>query len=94
MRPGSILVNTARGPIVDEEALARALENGTLAGAGIDVFEREPAIHPALMAQPNAVLAPHIGSADRPTREAMARLAAENVARVLRGEPPLTAVTR
>ena len=94
MRPGALLINTARGPIVDEEALGRALENGTLAGAGIDVFEREPAVHPALIAQPNAVLAPHIGSADRPTREAMARLAAENVARVLRGEPALTAVAR
>jgi glyoxylate reductase len=94
MRPGSILVNTARGPIVDEAALARALEHGPLGAAGIDVFEEEPKIHPALLSRPNAVLAPHIGSADRPTREAMASTAAANVIRVLRGEPALTPVSR
>lgn len=92
MRPGSILVNTARGPIVDEAALAHALEHGPLAAAGIDVFEAEPKVHPALLARPNAVLTPHVGSADRPTREAMASLAAANVIRVLRGEDPLTPV--
>jgi glyoxylate reductase len=92
MRPGSVLVNTARGPIVDEVALAHALEHGPLAAAGLDVFEDEPRVHPALLARPNAVLAPHIGSADRPTREAMATTAADNVLRVLRGEPPLTPV--
>jgi glyoxylate reductase len=94
MRPGSILVNTARGPIVDEAALANALEHGPLAAAGLDVFEDEPRVHPALLARPNAVLAPHIGSADRETREAMASTAAANVIRVLRGEPPLTPVVR
>jgi glyoxylate reductase len=94
MRPGSILVNTARGPIVDEAALAHALEHGPLAAAGLDVFEEEPKVHPALLARENAVLTPHIGSADRPTREAMASLAAANVIRILRGEPPLTPVTR
>lgn len=93
MRPGSILVNTARGPIVDEAALAAALENGPLAAAGLDVFEHEPQVHPALLARPNAVLAPHIGSADLPTRVAMGRLAAENVLRVLAGEPPVTPVS-
>ncbi len=93
MRPGSILVNTARGPIVDEAALAHALEHGPLAAAGLDVFEAEPRVHPALLARENAVLAPHIGSADRPTREAMASTAAANVLRVLRGEPALTPVT-
>ncbi len=93
MRPGSILVNTARGPIVDEAALAHALEHGPLAAAGLDVFEDEPRVHPALLARENAVLAPHIGSADRPTREAMASTAAANVIRVLRGEPALTPVT-
>ncbi len=93
MRPGSILVNTARGPIVDEAALAAALANGPLAAAGLDVFEREPSVHPELLVRPNAVLAPHIGSADLPTRVAMARLAAENVLRVLAGEPPLTPVS-
>ncbi|MBX3208446.1 MAG: D-glycerate dehydrogenase [Labilithrix sp.] len=90
MRPGSILVNTARGAVVDEAALAYALEHGPLAAAGLDVFEREPAVHPALLARENAVLAPHIGSADRETREAMASLAAANVIRVLSGQPPLT----
>lgn len=94
MRQGSILVNTARGPIVDEAALAHALEHGPLAAAGLDVFEDEPHVHPALLARANAVLAPHIGSADRPTREAMASTAAANVLRVLHGEPPLTPVTR
>jgi glyoxylate reductase len=92
MRPGSILVNTARGPIVDEAALARALEHGPLAAAGLDVFEHEPRVHPALLERPNVVLAPHIGSADRATREAMASTAAANVIRVLRGQPPLTPV--
>jgi glyoxylate reductase len=92
MKPGSILVNTARGPIVDEEALASALEHGPLAAAGLDVFEREPLVHPALLARPNAVLAPHIGSADRPTREAMARRAVANVLEVLAGRTALSAV--
>ena len=93
MRPGSILVNTARGPIVDEEALADALADGPLAAAGLDVFENEPAVHPSLLARENVVLVPHIGSADRPTREAMASTAAANVIRVLGGEPALTPVT-
>lgn len=93
MRPGSILVNTARGPIVDEAALAEALSAGPLAAAGLDVFEREPAVHPALLALENVVLSPHIGSADRPTREAMASLAVANVVRVLAGDPPVTPVT-
>lgn len=92
MRPGSVLVNTARGPIVDEAALAHALEHGPLAAAGLDVFEDEPRVHPALLARSNAVLAPHIGSADPETREAMARTAAANVVRVLGGDLPLTPV--
>ena len=92
MRPGSILVNTARGPIVDEAALAHALEHGPLAAAGLDVFEHEPKVHPELLARENCVLAPHIGSADRPTREAMSSLAAANVIRMLQGQPPLTPI--
>jgi glyoxylate reductase len=92
MKRGAVLVNTARGAIVDEEALAGALENGSLAAAGLDVFENEPRVHPALLARPNVVLAPHIGSADRPTREAMAGQAVANVLEVLAGRPPLTPV--
>jgi glyoxylate reductase len=92
MRPGSILVNTARGPVVDEAALARALREGPLAAAGLDVYEDEPRVPEELRALPNVVLAPHIGSADRPTREAMARTAADNAIAVLAGQPPLTPV--
>ncbi len=92
MRLGSILVNTARGPIVDEAALAAALERGPLFAAGLDVYEGEPAVHAALLARENVVMAPHIGSADGPTRAAMAGLAADNVLAVLAGDPPLTRV--
>jgi glyoxylate reductase len=94
MKRGSILVNTSRGPIVDEAALARALEDGPLGAAGLDVFENEPKVHPSLLTLPNVVLAPHIGSADEPTRIAMARVAAENVLRVLAREAPLSPVQR
>ena len=93
MKAGSILVNTARGPIVDEEALARALDHGPLAAAGLDVFEHEPAVHPTLLARSNAVLSPHIGSADGPTREAMASRAIANVLEVLAGRPAQTPKT-
>jgi len=92
MKHGSILINTARGPIIEEPALAAALANGPLAAAGLDVFEREPTVHPSLLTLSNVVLAPHIGSADEPTRIAMARIAAENVLRVLAGEPPASPV--
>jgi glyoxylate reductase len=92
MRAGSILINTSRGPLIDEAALAEALQHGPLAAAGLDVFEEEPKVHPALLACSNVVLAPHIGSADRPTREAMASLAAANLIRVLKGESPLSLV--
>ena len=92
MKRGSVLVNTARGAIVDEAALARALEDGPLAAAGLDVFEDEPRVHPALLTRSNVVLAPHIGSADRPTREAMAGKAIANVLEILAGRPPLTPV--
>ncbi len=92
MRRGAVLVNTARGPIVDEAALADALTAGHLAAAGLDVFEDEPRVHPALLSSASALMTPHIGSADRHTREAMARLAAENVDLVLSGNPPKTPV--
>ncbi len=92
MRPTAYLVNTARGPIVDEAALVAALESGTIAGAALDVFEHEPAVHPGLIGLDNVVLIPHLGSATIETRSAMARLAADNVVEVLAGRPPLTAV--
>lgn len=89
MRPSAFLVNTARGPIVDEAALVEALQTGQIAGAGLDVFENEPAVHPGLLECDNAVLIPHLGSATQETRSAMARLAAHNAVNVLAGvEPP------
>jgi len=92
MRPTAVLVNTARGPVIDEEALGAALESGQLFAAGIDVFEDEPAIHPRLLAAPRTVLLPHVGSASFATRVAMARLATSAVAEVLAGRRPLNTV--
>jgi glyoxylate reductase len=92
MRRGSYLINTARGTLVDEAALVEVLKEGHLAGAGLDVYEREPAVDPGLLDLPNAVLLPHIGSAAPRTREAMATLAARNVQAVLSGRAPLTPV--
>lgn len=94
MKRTAYLVNSARGPIVDEEALVAALSAGEIAGAGLDVFEKEPTVHPGLLAMENVVLLPHLGSATTETRAAMAELAAQNVLRVLRGEAPLTPVTK
>src|SRR5919198_883459 len=85
MRKSAILVNAARGPIVDEAALARALREARIAGAGLDVFEEEPTIHPELVTLQNVVLAPHIASASRDTRIAMATLAVRNCVAVLQG---------
>jgi glyoxylate reductase len=93
MGASAYLVNTARGPIVDEAALARALAEGVIAGAGLDVFEEEPAVHPGLLELDNVVLVPHLGSATVETRAAMADLAVRNVVAVLRGEPPPTPIT-
>ena len=88
MKPTSILVNTARGAIVDGVALAVALHNGTIGGAGLDVYENEPHVPESLLRAPRATLLPHIGSATHTSRDAMARTAAENVLAVLRGSDP------
>lgn len=92
MKDDAILVNTARGAIVDEDALADALERGHLFGAGLDVHEREPKIHPRLAESDRVVLLPHLGSATVGTRDAMARIVAENLESVLGGGPPVTPV--
>ncbi len=88
MKKSAYLINTCRGPVVDEEALVEALQSGAIAGAGLDVFEKEPHIHPALLTLPNAVLLPHIGSATIETRTRMAVMAAENLVAMMRGEEP------
>jgi glyoxylate reductase len=90
MKPSAVLVNAARGPVVDERALAEALAAGEIAAAGLDVYEREPQVEPPLLALENVVLSPHLGSATVETRTAMAELAARNAISVLRGEGPLT----
>jgi glyoxylate reductase len=92
MKPGAVVVNTGRGPVIDEGALAEAVASGHVFAAGLDVFEREPEIAPSLLEQQRVVLAPHIGSATDETRSAMARAVAADVARVLRGEAPLNPV--
>ncbi len=92
MKPTAVLINTARGPVVDEAALARALTDRLLAGAAIDVYEDEPRVHPALLEAPSALLLPHLGSNTLAARLAMGQLAARNVAAVLRGERPPTPV--
>ena len=93
MKPTAVLVNTARGPVVDEEALADALHAGRLFAAGLDVFEQEPLLHPRLLDAPRTVLLPHIGSASQATRTQMARLASSAVATVLEGGSPPNVVS-
>lgn len=92
MKRSAYLINTSRGQVVDEDALAWALGEGLLAGAALDVYEKEPAVHPDLLAHENVILAPHIGSATRETRTAMAELAIRNVIEVLGGRQALTPV--
>jgi len=94
MKPSAVLVNTARGPVVDSEALAEALESGTIFAAGLDVYEDEPHVPRKLLAAPRTVLLPHVGSGSLQTRTAMARLAAGGVGAVLAGERPANLVTR
>ncbi len=88
MKPTALLINTARGPIVDEGALVKALDAARIAGAGLDVYEEEPKVHEGLLERDDVVLLPHLGSATRETRRAMATLALDNCAAVLRGERP------
>jgi len=92
LKPTAVLVNTSRGAVVEEEALAAALENGGLFAAGLDVYEHEPSVHPRLLASPLAVLLPHIGSASVATRTAMAVMATSAAAEVLAGGRPLNTV--
>jgi len=92
MKRSAYLINTARGPVVDEAALAWALQHHLLAGAALDVYENEPAVHPELLKLDNVLLVPHLASATTETRTAMADLAAENVLAVLAGRPALTPV--
>ena len=93
MKRTAFLINTARGPIVDEEALAWALQERLIAGAALDVYEREPDVFPALLEMENVVLAPHLGSATRETRTVMIELAVKNVLAVVQGRPALTPVS-
>jgi len=92
MKRSAYLINTARGPVVDEEALAWALQQRLIAGAALDVYEQEPKIHPDLLPLENVLLVPHLGSGTTETRTAMATLAADNVVAVLSGRPPVTPI--
>src|SRR5215211_2051723 len=92
MLPTAVLVNSSRGPVVDEAALADALEEESIFAAGLDVYEEEPEVYPKLLELENVILAPHIGSASIETRDKMAALAAENIVAVLSGEEPKTPV--
>jgi glyoxylate reductase len=93
MKPTAVLVNTARGPVVDEEALVNALESGTIFAAGLDVYDGEPKVNPRLLAAPRTVLLPHIGSSTTETRTGIAQLAAQGICDVLAGRTPPNVIT-
>jgi lactate dehydrogenase-like 2-hydroxyacid dehydrogenase len=93
MKPTALLVNTARGPVVDTDALVAALESGEIGGAALDVYEDEPRVDPRLLAFEQVVLTPHLGSAGDATRSAMCRMSVANAVEVLAGRPPLTPVS-
>jgi glyoxylate reductase len=92
MKRSAYLINTARGPVVDEAALAWALRQNLLAGAALDVYEHEPVLHPDLLTLENVLLVPHLGSGTTETRTAMADLAVSNAIAVLQGRPPITPI--
>jgi phosphoglycerate dehydrogenase-like enzyme len=92
MKAGAYLINTSRGPLIDEEALCDALDAGQIRGAALDVYEHEPVVNPRLVAMPNVVIVPHIGSATEEARNAMAKSAATDVYRLLKGQPVLHGV--
>ena len=92
MKPTAYLINTSRGPVIDEQALVHALREGWIAGAGLDVYEYEPLLMPGLAGLDNAVICPHVASATHKTRDDMATLAAENLIAALKGEKPPTLV--
>jgi glyoxylate reductase len=93
LKPGAIVINTSRGAVVDDAALAEALRSGHLAAAGLDVFRDEPRVPPAYLELENLVLTPHLGSGTRETRSAMALMVVEEIERVARGEPARHPVT-
>jgi glyoxylate reductase len=92
MKRSAFLINTARGPVIDEAALAWALQQHLIAGAALDVYENEPAVHPDLLPLENVLLVPHLASGTTETRSTMAELAIDNVVEVLGGRAPLTPV--
>jgi glyoxylate reductase len=92
MRPTAVIVNTARGPVIDEEALADALHAGRIFAAGLDVYENEPRVNPRLLTAPRTVLLPHLGSASQATRTRMAQVASEGACQVLAGRRPVNLV--